>query len=227
MISKRALLWQGVIQTLPLVLAAFPFGLVFGALAHSYNLSLAATLGFSAIVFAGASQFIAITLLASSTAFPIIVLTVFVVNLRQMLYSANLMPFVHNWSQSWRAFLAFFLTDETFAVVSHQASAPGLRWLYLGSALFMYSFWIVATLAGFLLVGQLPGLANMGLDVAMIVAFVGIVVPSLLTRADWACAATAFACALLTADWPNQTGLLFSALLAIAVGVWSKALVAQ
>ena len=216
--------WLGALETLPLVVAAFPFGIVFGALAHSNGLGFDVALGMSAIVFAGASQFIAVTLLGAAAALPVIVLTVFIVNLRQMLYSANLMQHVERWPQRWRLPLAYLLTDETFAAVSDRLNrhpgARGLRWFYLGSALFMYSFWQVATALGFLLGEQLPGLADWGLDVAMIVAFVGIVVPALKARADWACAATAFLGAALTVHWPHQTGLLFSSLAAIAVGMW-------
>lgn len=214
---------MGALETLPLVIAAFPFGIVFGALAHTTGLSFAGALGMSAIVFAGSSQFIAITLIASATVLPVIVMTVFIVNLRQMLYSANLMHQVETWPQPVRAVLAFWLTDETFAVVSDRISRhpgePGLRWFYLGSALFMYSFWLISTVLGFTLGEQIPGLANWGLDVAMIVAFIGIVVPSLRQRADWACATVAFFTALMTHDWPHQTGLLFASLLAIAVGM--------
>lgn len=216
-------LWLGALETLPLVVAAFPFGVVFGAMAHSMQLGLAATLGMSAIVFAGASQFIALSLLATAAIMPIIVLTVFVVNLRQMLYSATLMHHVGAWPQWQRAILAFFLTDETFAVVSDRLNRhpgePGLRWFYLGSALFMYSFWQLSTLVGFTLGGQVPGLADWGLDVAMVVAFIGIVVPALKQRADWACAAVALVSATLTHDWPYQTGLLISSLLAVATGI--------
>ena len=216
-------LWLGALETLPLVVAAFPFGIVFGAMAHTGGLSFAVTLGMSAIVFAGASQFIAITLLAAATALPVIVMTVFVVNLRQMLYSANLMHHVETWPQWLRAVLAFFLTDETFAAVTDRLNRhpeqAGLRWFYAGSALFMYSFWQIATVLGYTLGEQIPGLADWGLDVAMIVAFVGIVVPALKQRADWACAVVAFSSALLTYDWPHQTGLLFSSLVAIAVGM--------
>lgn len=215
--------WLGALETLPLILAAFPFGIVFGALCHSGGLSFAVALGMSAIVFAGASQLIAITLLATATAYPVIVLTVFVVNLRQMLYSANLMKHVQHWPQPLRAVLAFWLTDETFAVVTDRINRrprePGLRWFYLGSALFMYLFWQVATVLGYALGQQLPGLAGWGLDVAMIVAFVGIIAPALRERADWACAAVALFASLLTVNWPNQSGLLFSSLVAIAAGV--------
>ena len=213
----------GALETLPLVIAAFPFGIVFGAMAHGGGLDFAVALGMSAIVFAGASQFIAITLLFAASAMPVIVLTVFVVNLRQLLYSANLMHHVAHWPQKWRIPLAFWLTDETFAAVTDRINRhpgqPGLRWFYLGSAVFMYSFWQLATGLGFLLGEQIPGLQGWGLDVAMIVAFVGIVVPALKHRADWACAAVAFASALLTYSWPYQSGLLFSSLLAIGVGM--------
>ena len=217
-------LWLGALETLPLIVAAFPFGIVFGAMASSTDLGMGVTLGMSSIVFAGASQFIAITLLASAAIMPVIVLTVFIVNLRQMLYSANLMHHAGAWPQWQRAVLAFFLTDETFAVVSDRINRhpgePGLRWFYVGSAVFMYSFWQLATVLGYTLGGRVPGLASWGLDIAMVVAFIGIVVPALKRRTDWACAATASASAILTHNWPYQTGLLFSSLLAVAVGMY-------
>ena len=217
-------LWLGALETLPLVVAAFPFGIVFGAMAHGNGLSFAASIGMSALVFAGASQFIAVTLLASAAILPVIVMTVFVVNLRQMLYSANLMHHVEHWPQPLRAALAFFLTDETFAAVTDRNNRhpgqPGLRWFYAGSAGFMYSFWQLSTVLGYTLGERIPGLANWGLDVAMIVAFIGIVVPALKRRADWGCAIVAFFCALVTHSWPHQSGLLFSSLLAIAVGMF-------
>jgi len=221
--KQSRLFWLGALETVPLVVAAFPFGIVFGALAHSIGLGFDVALGMSLIVFAGASQFIAITLLASATLVPVIVFTVFIVNLRQMLYSANLMHHVEHWPQPLRALLAFWLTDETFAVVSDRLNRhpgeAGLRWFYLGSALLMYSFWQIATVVGYTLGERIPGLADWGLDVAMIVAFIGIVTPALRRRADWACAVVAFVAAILTHDWPHQSGLLMSSLLAITVGV--------
>ena len=90
--AKSSLFLQGAVDSSPLILAAIPFGLIFGALAITTGLSAWATLSMSLFVFAGASQFIAVSLLASATALPVILLTVFVVNLRHMLYAASLMP---------------------------------------------------------------------------------------------------------------------------------------
>ena len=65
---------------------------------------------------------------------------------------------------------------------------------------------------------NLVDIISWGLDVAMVLAFIGIVVPKLKLSSDWACAATAMLSTLLTYQWPNQIGLIFSSILAIIVG---------
>lgn len=217
----------GARDTLPLIIAAMPFAIVYGALAISQGLSEWMVMAMSIFVFAGASQFVAVTLLASATIFPIILLTVFIVNLRHMLYAASLMPQLEKVSKWLRIPMAFWLTDETYAVVSNRFShgsdqaSKDIRFIafYLGSGIAMYSSWVFFSYIGMTLGKQIPNITSWGLDVAMVVAFVGIVVPHLKNHADWACALTAGFSALLTFYWPHQTGLLFSSFLAIAVGV--------
>lgn len=221
--SKWNLFRKGWIDTLPLVVAAAPFGVLYGALAIDNGLSLWSVLGMSLLVYAGASQFIAVTLLASATALPIICLTVFIVNLRHMLYAATLMPHVRDISLPRRTLMAFWLTDETFAVVSQRLQSEVQRgelvWYYLGSALFMYSNWALCTLVGVTVGKQLPNMTSWGLDVAMVVAFISIVVPALKKFPQWACAAVAVVCSILMRDWPNQSGLMISSLLAVVTGM--------
>ncbi|MGH1543769.1 MAG: AzlC family ABC transporter permease [Arenicella sp.] len=216
----------GARDTLPLILAAIPFAVVYGALAQTAGLSVWATLAMSLFVFAGSSQFIAV-LLYGSTAIPIIILTVFIVNLRHMLYSASLMPHMAGLPQWLRAPMAFWITDETYAVVAGRLSQQSsenqslLKFVayYLGSAVLMYTNWQVFSWVGITLGKTVPDITKWGLDVAMIVAFVGIVVPLLQRWPQYICAATAFVAAILTQSWPHQTGLLFSSVLAIIVGV--------
>lgn len=208
---------------IPLLVAAAPFGTVYGALATSQGLSEWLVMAMSLLVFAGASQFIAVTLLAASTAYPIIILTVFVVNLRHMLYSASLMTHLEKVPQWLRAPMAFWLTDESYAVVSRyslqKSNTSDFISYYLGASLSMYINWAFFSWLGMVLGQRISNIESWGLEVAMIVAFVGIVVPVMKTRADWACASTAMVSALLTFDWPHQTGLLFSSVLAIIVGL--------
>ena len=223
MTSSTKAFAQGAWDTLPLIVAAAPFGMVFGALAIGAGLTPAQALGISLIVFAGSAQFIAATLIGAGAWFPAIIATVFVVNLRHLLYATSLMPQVQHVAQRWRIPMAFWLTDETFATVSNRLkrdpNLPHFRSYYLGSAVAMYLLWQVNTLVGIWAGAQIPDIANWGLDVAMVVAFVGIVVPMLVDRATLACAMTAGIAMLLTHDWPNQIGLFASALIAIAVGV--------
>jgi 4-azaleucine resistance transporter AzlC len=210
-------------DTLPLIIAAVPFGLVYGALAISLGLSEWLTMSMSLFVFAGASQFIAVTLLASSAALPVILLTVFIVNLRHMLYAATFMKQVGELPQWLRLPMAFWLTDETFAVVSNRVLREpkmlGFSWYYLGSCIAMYTNWTLCTWLGLTLGQRVPDMTRWGLDVAMVVAFVGIVVPLLKHKSHWACAFTAIVAAALTYHWPHQTGLLFSTFLAIGIGL--------
>ena len=221
--SRSVIFLTGMRDTLPLLIAAVPFGIVYGALAISHGLSEWLTMSMSLFVFAGASQLIAVTLLASSVAFPVILLTVFIVNLRHMLYAATFMKQVVRLPQWLRIPMAFWLTDETFAVVGNRVlrepEAPRFTSYYLGSCIAMYSNWVLCTWIGLTLGQQIPDMTGWGLDVAMVVAFVGIVVPLLKHRAHWACALTAVVAAALTYHWPNQIGLLFSSLLAVGVGL--------
>lgn len=224
MIKNKQLFWSGAKDIIPLLIAAAPFGMVFGALANANGLSILETIGMSAFVFAGASQFVAVTLLGAGAAIPIIVLTVFVVNLRHMLYSIGLMPRVSTFSQTKRALMGFCLTDEAYATTSKrlldEPEMKNFHWYYIGSAIAMYVNWQICTWIGLFLGKQIPDLTKWGLDIAMIVAFIGIVVPILKNKAQWACAVSAFFIAIITHDWPHQTGLLFSSIIAIGVGVF-------
>ena len=221
--QKSSLFFCGTRDIIPLLIAAAPFGIVYGALAQSNGLSVLATMGMSLFVFAGSSQFVAVTLIGVGAAVPIIILTVFVVNLRHMLYAVSMMPYVAELPQKIRALMSFWLTDESYATLSKglidDPKMPHFHWYYFGAAFAMYFNWQCCTALGIYLGQEIPDLTKWGLDIAMVVAFVGIVVPILKNKAQWACAITAFFAALITHSWPHQSGLLISSLIAIAVGV--------
>ena len=94
MADRRKEFISGVRDTFPLMLGAFPFGMIYGTLAVTAGLSKGATMAMSAFVFAGSAQFIAVGLVAAHAPVAIIILTTFIVNLRHMLYSATLLPYL-------------------------------------------------------------------------------------------------------------------------------------
>lgn len=178
--------WAGARQTIPLIVGAIPFGIIFGTLAQSSGLSFGGAMGMSAIVFAGSSQFIALGLLNAGTPLGIIVLTTWVVNLRHLLYAVSLVPYVKHLSQVWKLPLGFWLTDENFMVAIQRYRqddpSPYKHWFQLGSALAMYVNWQISTLLGLTLGQSIPNASAWGLDFAMVATFIGMTIPYLVNR---------------------------------------------
>lgn len=216
--------WGGARDTLPLILGAIPFGLIFGTLAHRSGLSWAGAVAMSALVFAGSAQFIALGLLGAGTPILIIVLTTFVVNLRHLLYAVGLVPHVKMLSQGWKVALGFWLTDETFLVAIRRYSqpdeSPHKHWYHLGSAIAMYGNWQLCTWLGLTLGQQIPDAAAWGLDFAMVATFIGMVIPYVTTRPMVATVVAAGITALVARPLPHQLGLMVAAIAGIGAGVW-------
>lgn len=224
--SPRTEFLAGARDTIPLIIGAIPFGIIYGTLAQASGLSFQAAMAMSLIVFAGSSQFIAIGLVAAGTAWPMIVATTFVVNLRHLLYAATLLPFLKGLPGRWKAALAFWLTDESFAVAvkrySRMDDSANKHWYQLGSSLFMYVNWQICTLIG-LTVGQMfPRIESWGLDFAMPATFIGMVLPYVRNRPMVLCVVVAAGVALLTNGLPHKAGLMLASLAGVAAGVMAE-----
>jgi 4-azaleucine resistance transporter AzlC len=216
-------LWKGARDTLPLVIGAVPFGIVFGTLSAGAGMSAWGTMGMSLAVFAGSAQFIAIGLIGSGTAWPMIVLTTFVVNFRHLLYTATLLEDLRRLPRRWQALLAFGLTDETFAVAVDRWRAaddsPHKQWYQLGSMLFMYTNWNLCTAVGIFAGTALQGIGGWGLDFAMTATFIAMVLPHVKDKPACAAVLTAGATTLVCHGLPHKSGLIVAALLGVAAGV--------
>ncbi len=247
-LTQQQEFWAGAQQTIPLIVGAIPFGIIFG--------TLAALPSMSAIVFAGSSQFIALGLLGAGTPLGIIVLTTWVVNLRHLLYAVSLVPYVKHLSQAWKLPLGFLLTDVNlrhllYAVslvpyVKHLSQAWKLplgflltdenfmvaiqryrqddssnykHWFQLGSALAMYVNWQLCTLLGLTLGQSIPNAAAWGLDFAMVATFIGMTIPYLTNRPMVATVVVSGITALCVRALPHQLGLMVAAIAGIITGV--------
>jgi len=216
----------GARDIIPLVIGAIPFGIIFGTLAMNSGISVPGAIALSALVFAGSSQFIAIGMISVGTAWPLIVLTTFVVNLRHLLYAMSLVPYVKHLPQRWKLAMAFWLTDEAFAIAirRYETQRPHslTHWYYLGAALMMYVNWQLFTWVGIAVGQRIPNAAAWGLDFAMAVTFIGMIIPYLKTRPMAIAVIVAGAAALLTNPWPHKMGLMAASLLGILAGIWSE-----
>lgn len=212
----------GIKSELPIALGVIPFGLIYGVIALAAGLTPAQAQAMSAIVFAGSAQFIGAELIGVGTPTMIVWLTTFVVNVRHMLYSTSLGPDLQHLSRRWRWLLAYLLTDEAYATTAvHYADKKipltHKHWFYLGAGLALWVTWQVSTAVGVFLGAEIP--AGWGLDFALALTFIGIVIPTLNNRPMTAAAVTAGVMALVTFTLPYKLGLILAALSGIAVGV--------
>ena len=169
------------IDSIGIWVIAIVVGAIFGFTARQGGLSLVEAIAFSSILFAGASQFAAVGLLVVNTPWPSIVLLVWLLNARHLLYSASIAPYTTKLSLRLRAGLAYLLTDEAYALTTAHIARLGridvpAAW-YAGFTIFIP--WNLSTIAGWLAGAALPDPATIGLDVvfpaAMAVLAVGLV----------------------------------------------------
>ena len=212
--------WNGVRAEFPLLVGVFPFGMIYGALALNAGLSTLVSQLMSSIVFAGSSQFVATQLVHDAAPGLVIILTITVVNLRHMLYSASLAPYLKNLSLKWKVLLSYLLTDEAYApsILKYEKEGitPVSHWFLLGAGFSLWLIWQVSTALGIFLGTAIPD--SWSLDFALPLTFIAMVVPALKNRPMIAAALSAGLIALLAYNLPFKLGLILAALTGIAFG---------
>ncbi|NOH04669.1 MAG: AzlC family ABC transporter permease [Chloroflexi bacterium] len=212
--------WNGVRAEIPLLVGVFPFGMIYGALALEAGLSVLASQLMSSIVFAGSSQFITAQLVHDAAPGFVIVLTIAVVNLRHMLYSASLAPYLKNLSPRWKVLLSYLLTDEAYApsILKYETEGakPFSHWFLLGAGFSLWFTWQVSTALGVFLGAEIPD--DLPLDFALPITFIAMIVPVLRKSPMIAAALSAGVTALLAYHLPFKLGLILAAFVGIAVG---------
>jgi 4-azaleucine resistance transporter AzlC len=218
---RLAMLWAGVRAESPILLGVFPFGMIYGALARDAGLAPLTAQAMSSIVFAGSSQFVAAKLIRDAAPGLVIVLTIAVVNLRHVLYSASVAEYVADLPLRWKIPLAYFLTDEAYAAtIVHYETAgvePESHWFFLGAGVALWLTWQVSSALGIFAGAAIP--PSWSLDFALPVTFIAMVTPTLIDFPVVAAALSAGAAALLAYGLPYKLGLILAAFVGICVGM--------
>ena len=212
---------HGVRDQLPILIGVVPFGLIFGALARSAGIPVLESQAFSILIFAGSSQFVATGLVAEGTPAFVVIATIFLVNLRHMLYSATLAPYLTRLNRRWKIVLAWLLTDEAFAMASIRYRRPDQghpHWYFFGTGLTLWTSWQISTFLGITLGSILPGTTL--LDFALPLTFLALLVPTLVDRSTLIVALVAGGSAVLLTTLPYKLGLMIAVLVSVGLGVW-------
>ena len=96
------------------------------------------------------------------------------------------------------------------------------HWYYLGAAILMYSNWLICTVIGLTVGHLMPNAANYGLDFAMSVTFIGMVIPYLKNKPMVVTVICSGIMALLTQNLPYQSGLIVAASVGIMAGMFAQ-----
>jgi 4-azaleucine resistance transporter AzlC len=211
----------GARDQLPILAGVVPFGLIFGAVAISSGLSGIVSQGMSLILFAGSSQFVAVSLIAGAAPVAVVIGTIWIVNLRHLLYSATMAPQLSHLSTRWKVLLAWLLTDEAFVVASARYRRGNLRlahWYFLGTGLTLWFAWQASTAVGLLLGAHVP--SGWQLDFALPLTFLALLIPMLGDRPAVAAAVVSAVLAVALGGLPDRIGLV----VAVAAGVGLGAL---
>ena len=178
MLSKSNIYFRGVLDVLPLLIPVFPFGLIIGVIGIELGFSPLMVYATSLIIFSGSAQIVFFQLI-SAGASPVVTLTsVAVTNSRHFLYGAVLSEYLEDLSQSWKAFLSYFLVDQSFAL-SHKffknnSSLKNKHYYLLGSGSTLWFVWQISSLVGIFLGAVVPD--ELGLSFAIPLTFLSLII---------------------------------------------------
>lgn len=174
--NKRKELNEGLIAGLPVVLGYFPIAMAFGLLSKNTGISFKDTSLFSVMVYAGASQFMALDLIMAGVSTNGIILATFLLNLRHMMMSASLSLKLKGVKKSFLPIIAHGITDETFSVASFNLDKISLPYI-LALNISSYISWIAGTMVGFLVGEILPKSLQSSLSIGLYAMFAALLFP--------------------------------------------------
>lgn len=211
----------------PMLVGVVPFGLVAGASPVTEGLGGAVAVGFSVIVFAGASQLAAIDIMGSGGSVLVAAVAAWTINLRLLLYSASLAPHLARERLRTRLWIAYLLTDQAYAVcISRWGRVadddPRRRVPYfMGAALLLWGSWQLSTIAGVLIGATVPD--ALPLEFAVPLVFLGLLAPAITGRPAAVAATVGGVVAVLAAEaGAGNLALMVGALSGIVAGTLAE-----
>lgn len=153
-IAGPSSLRDGFLAALAFAPSTLILGAVFGASTSAAGISAPSAIFMSALVWSGAGQFAALPLWPEGGG--VVIVSALALSLRFTLITASMAPMLVDRSRWLRAFLAYCVTDENYALaVTRQKAALEPGYL-VGSWIPLYAAWFFGTVAGVLLGAQVP-----------------------------------------------------------------------
>jgi predicted branched-subunit amino acid permease len=212
------------VDMLGIIVSSCAFGFVFGlSAAQRGHYSLVETIAMSTILFAGAAQFAGVSLVAAGTPWPAIVLLTGLLNVRHLLYSAALAPWIRTVPWIQRAVAAHVLTDESFALsLAHfrRLGRLDLGGYWMAAIVATFIPWNLSTIAGFLGGQLIEDPTRYGIDVVFPAAMAGLAVGFVSGRREIVAIAAGIVVSLVVAlAWDPRVAVVAGGLLGPLIGL--------
>jgi 4-azaleucine resistance transporter AzlC len=218
--ARSSLFKEGLNAGWPICLGYLPIGMAFGVLAQKAGLTPVQIGLMSILVFAGSSQFIAVSMLASGASAPAIITTTFVVNLRHVLMSSALAVYLRAAHRGLLALYAYGVTDESFAVNLPRFNAG--TWCLSRALVVNHAAnltWFISTVAGGV-GGRFIPEGALGIDYALIAMFICLLIYQIRKRIHLLTAVIAgFTAVGLALVLPGNTYIVIASIAAATAGV--------
>lgn len=182
---------KGFIESFPVMVSVFAFGLVYGVLAIKSTLTLTETVLSCIIVLAGMAQFASLPLFAAGASPWVIIGTTFIINMRHLIMGASLSTYLKKKDLFPKLVASHLLIDESFAMATAYAErervkdGESIRDYMIGSGIAVTVTWIGGTYLGAVFGNFLGNPMSLGLDFAVAAAFMGLLSPQIKGKVEF------------------------------------------
>jgi predicted branched-subunit amino acid permease len=214
---------QGMLDSLGVAPGLAAWGLMTGVAMMKSGMSLTESLLMGVIVFAGSSQLAAIPLLVAGAPMWVILATGFCVNLRFVVFSAHMRPYVMHLPLWERLITGYLTTDLTYVMFTRrfprhdgdEAQRIAQQAYLAGNAGVNWFAWVGCSVIGVLLANFIP--THWGLGFAGILALLGIMCSLASSRLRVMSAGVAGAAAVAAFALPYKLNILVAIAAAVAL----------
>lgn len=170
---------NGIKVSLPVILGYLPVAIAFAVMAAEAGFTRLEIILMSTLVFAGASQIMAVGMITSGATMLSVVIGTFVLNLRHFIMGSYIMKKLGKTKPIEKIITAHGITDEAFAIVSATPEASCTVSYLMGIITVTYGSWVAGTAIGAFISVLLPSSISDALGIALYALFISLLVPGI------------------------------------------------
>lgn len=164
------------VATLPVMAGYLVLGIGFGVMLASHGFGGMWAFCMSTFIYAGSMQFVAIDFLSNAASITAVALTTLLVNARHLFYGVSMID-KYNVKKSYRPYLIFALTDETYSLVcsGYDGNEEDEAKYYLFVSVLNQLYWVTGSVLGGI-IGEVLSFDSTGIDYALTALFLTVMV---------------------------------------------------